>query len=57
MYSYRYLEMFPRELRYLTALKSLYISAMPATFESRIKVIDGVEGEDFNKFITFLMSY
>ncbi|KAL8116277.1 hypothetical protein AgCh_022686 [Apium graveolens] len=45
----RNLEMFPRELRYLTALKSLYIAAMPATFENRIKVTDGAEGEDFYK--------
>ncbi|KAL8111347.1 putative disease resistance protein At1g50180 isoform X2 [Apium graveolens] len=43
------LEMLPRGLSYLTALKHLHITCMPTAFTNRVKVIDGVEGEDFHK--------
>ncbi|KAK1352489.1 putative disease resistance protein RF45 [Heracleum sosnowskyi] len=42
------LEMLPEGLKHLTSLKSLHVIAM-STFTDKIKVIDGVEGQDFYK--------
>ncbi|WOH09630.1 hypothetical protein DCAR_0729088 [Daucus carota subsp. sativus] len=43
------LEMLPEELKHLTFLKQLYISWMQREFTDKVKVIDGVEGQDFYK--------
>ena len=43
------LEMLPEGLKHLTSLKQLYISWMQREFTDKVKVIDGVEGQDFYK--------
>ncbi|WOH09622.1 hypothetical protein DCAR_0729080 [Daucus carota subsp. sativus] len=43
------LEMLPEGLKHLTSLKQLYIISMLKEFTDKIKVIDGVEGQDFYK--------
>ncbi|KAL3506225.1 hypothetical protein ACH5RR_031607 [Cinchona calisaya] len=43
------LKMIPDGLKHVAGLKNLYIGEMPTTFINRIKVVDGREGEDFDK--------
>ncbi|XP_074332109.1 putative disease resistance protein At1g50180 [Apium graveolens] len=43
------LVMLPHGLRFLLVLKELLIVNMPETFKDRVRVIGGVEGEDFYK--------
>ncbi|KAL5569440.1 hypothetical protein UlMin_026015 [Ulmus minor] len=43
------LKMIPDGLKYVTTLQELNISYMSRKFEGRLRVIDGVEGEDFHK--------
>ena len=43
------LEMLPEELKHLTCLKELFIFSMLAEFTKKVKVVDGVEGQDFYK--------
>ncbi|KAL3506230.1 hypothetical protein ACH5RR_031612 [Cinchona calisaya] len=49
IYGCRKLEMIPDGLKHVAGLKNLYIGRMPTTFIDRIKVVDGREGEDFDK--------
>ncbi|XP_017217339.2 probable disease resistance protein RF45 [Daucus carota subsp. sativus] len=43
------LDMLPEGLKHLTSLKQLSISGMQREFTDKVKVIDGVEGQDFYK--------
>ncbi|KAL5569442.1 hypothetical protein UlMin_026017 [Ulmus minor] len=43
------LKMIPDGLKYVTTLQELKISRMSRKFEGRLRVMDGVEGEDFHK--------
>lgn len=43
------LRMLPDQLRYLTTLRSLCIQDMPEEFGARVRVVNGVEGADFDK--------
>ncbi|KAL5569451.1 hypothetical protein UlMin_026026 [Ulmus minor] len=43
------LKMIPDGMKYVTNLQELNISQMSRKFEGRLRVIDGVEGEDFHK--------
>ncbi|KAL3506231.1 hypothetical protein ACH5RR_031613 [Cinchona calisaya] len=43
------LEMIPDGLKHVAGLKYLSVQRMPTTFVDRIKVVDGREGEDFDK--------
>ncbi|KAL5569443.1 hypothetical protein UlMin_026018 [Ulmus minor] len=43
------LKMIPDGLKYVTTLQELKISEMSRKFEGRLRVMDGVEGEDFHK--------
>ncbi|KAL5569501.1 hypothetical protein UlMin_026076 [Ulmus minor] len=43
------LKMIPDGLKYVTTLQELNISRMSRKFEGRLRVMDGVEGEDFHK--------
>lgn len=45
----RNLKMLPDQLRYLTALKTLKILQMPWEFRNRVGVVNGIQGEDFDK--------
>lgn len=45
----RDLEMIPDGMRFLTTLQKLNIYDMPESFRDRVRVIDGKEGEDFDK--------
>ncbi|KAL3506301.1 hypothetical protein ACH5RR_031683 [Cinchona calisaya] len=49
IYECHKLEMIPDGLKHIAGLKKLCIQRMPTTFVDRIKVVDGREGEDFNK--------
>ncbi|KAL8111505.1 hypothetical protein AgCh_019277 [Apium graveolens] len=53
----RELEMLPEGLRYLVALSSLTIIAMPVAFKDRIRGMDGVDGVDMYKIshVPFLL--
>lgn len=43
------LKMLPDGLRFVTTLRDLEIRLMPTAFKNRVRVVDGVEGEDFYK--------
>ncbi|XP_027120908.1 putative disease resistance protein At1g50180 [Coffea arabica] len=43
------LKMIPDGLKFISTLKEIVIQEMPDTFNNRVRVIDGQEGEDFYK--------